>query len=578
MGKIRILSEDVFNRIAAGEVVERPASIVKELVENALDAEASAIWVHIRAGGRIGIQVRDNGVGMDPEDALLCLEAHATSKIKTIEEIDRLHYMGFRGEALPSIVSVTRFILQTRVRDAEMGTEVKVDGGMIKETRLIACPYGSSISANRVFYNTPVRRKFLCSIHTEEAHIEAIVLQLALANPKVAFELTFDDRPILSLQVMQDPYIRAAYLFGKHRVDAEMLKVDRQVDGCRIHGLIARPGLTRSNRREQRVFINNRPVHSETIAFAIREAYHGLVMKGRYPLVLLFIELDPNQVDVNVHPAKREVRFRQRKRIGAFISDALRHTLQTATDHAYNAVPKEAEYRLPHAQTGIINLPERAHPSTSKEMNTLETRSLRGHSLSAAYRDEICSLRIIGYLHNLYILTEGTTGLLLIDQHAAHERILFEKIYKNKDKNSCQGLLIPLTFECPAQDAVLLRKYQATLNQLGFLFEDFGEDSFIIHTIPSQFKPESIEGILREMIDYLHHAASLKPGRADETLIAKAACKAAVKAYDPLCLPEIKQLLQDLAQAELPYTCPHGRPTMITISTQELATRFGRKQ
>ena len=623
MSKIRILSEDVSNRIAAGEVIERPASVVKELVENSLDAGATKITIRIARGGHSMVQVIDNGSGMDTEDALLCLEAHATSKIRSANDIEKIASLGFRGEALPSIASVSHLEIRTRPADFEVGFEVFVNGGVIKSTNEAGCPQGTSTTVKHLFYNIPARRKFLRTPKTEESHIQEIVLLAALANPTVGFQLYFDQRSIITVQSNHDSLARATLLLGKETTSS-MLPVEYEEEDIKLTGLIARPGWTRSTRREQRAFVNGRPIDSNTIYHAIREAYHTLVMKGRYPTTLLFLTLDPSLMDINVHPAKREVRFHDGRKLGRILATGIRRALRGLSGEGISLnqpaerqplnnfssdFPENPMQALLTNRSPMNPIASASFPSTPKiapqTFNQVENKPISenemnqdsypqenidsrvspeyipsGTSISAADKREISRLRILGAISNLFLVAEGREGLVLIDQHAAHERVLFEKILRQvKEKDGIgQGLLLPITIEFSNSDAGILKKNVKKLLKLGFEIENFGGDTFLVTAIPAHFPHENINGMLRDIIDDLRDSPVGSKRVMDEHKIAKAACKAAVKARDQLSPDEITTLLKELCAAELPYTCPHGRPTMINISIKELEKRFGRRQ
>ena len=618
MSSIRILPEDVSNRIAAGEVIERPASVVKELVENAVDAGATRITINVERGGRSLVRVVDDGSGMDAEDALLCLEAHATSKIKSAGDIETIHSFGFRGEALPSIASVTRFSMRTRLATADEGTEVTSNGGVIQNVNAVGCAAGTSITVRNLFYNLPARRKFLRQVGTEESHIEETVLLVALANAAVSFELTFDGRPVITVQGDSDIRTRAALLLGRDTM-AAMLPLDFAEEGIRVSGLVARPGLTRSSRREQRTFVNGRPVTSDSIYFALRDAYHSLVMKGRYPPALVFVDVEPDRVDVNVHPAKREVRFRDSRTVGRVVGIGIRQAMRgLVTPAAFPEGPgKATDAEIPqpaidfaaaaptadggdasgafastapapystsdasYAGTDALEtapVPGAAAPIAALVAVTEDGTPGPGTSVSAATRDQIRGLNVIGSIADLYLVAEGASGIVLIDQHAAHERVMFEKFLKEAKAmdGMGQGLLIPITLDFSAADADVLRRNLEAMTKLGFALEEFGGNSYIVSAVPAHFPQENIAGLMRDMIDELRDAP-LRSRRADEARIAQCACKAAVKANDRLSDMEVEGLLAELVETELPYTCPHGRPTMINVSFKELEKRFGRR-
>ena len=442
MSTIRILDEDVSNRIAAGEVIERPASIVKELVENSLDAGADRISITIDRGGRSMVRIVDNGRGMDSEDAVLCLEAHATSKIRTTQDIENIQTLGFRGEALPSIASVTRFTLRSRPTDTDEGTEVQVDGGVIREVTSVGCAPGTSITARNLFYNMPARRKFLRTINTEEGHIQEMALTLALAHPEIGVELTFDQRPMFAVQPGQDLRTRATMLLGRDTMGA-MLDVDYEDDGIKVFGFVARPGFTRSSRRDQRAFVNGRPISNYTISHAVRDAYHTMVMKGRFPPTLLFVEVDPSGVDINVHPSKREVRFRDGRGVGRVVGTAVQNALRqlaalppSRSAMTTDGAPALPQPMLPRSVSVPIEppqltdfapsptfpvpepvepLPSEGSPAPAAEIAPLVDKDdprPPGTAVSAANREEIFNLRIIGTLGASYILAQGQDGLV----------------------------------------------------------------------------------------------------------------------------------------------------------------------
>ncbi len=634
MSVIRILDEDVSNRIAAGEVVERPASIVKELVENSLDAGARRISITIERGGRSLVRVLDDGCGMDAEDAMMCLEAHATSKVRTTEDIENILTMGFRGEALPSVASVSRFTLRTRPHDTTEGTEVEVSGGTILHVNGVGCAPGTSITVRNLFFNMPARKKFLRTVQTEEGHVSEMVHMLALANPGIGFELTFDQRPILSVQPEQDRRTRATMLLGKDLM-AAMTEVDYVDDAARVSGFVAKPGFTRSSRHDQRVFVNSRPVSDKQINFAIRDAYLTLVMRGRFPPVLLFVEVPTDMLDVNVHPSKREVRFRDGRGVSHAVATAIRQALQkiavetvrpdsfASTDvpvpqtnmggfiepTATQATPPNKPVQLgffPEDATADVDSPS-SIPSSAQQQAVVapgavasdvdatppiagnspppENKNehepstvLPGTTVSAARHDEIKNLRVIGNLADSYLLAESDDGLVLIDQHAAHERIMFERllIHAREKDGASQGLLIPITMDVSAADANLLHAYKEDLEKLGFEIGHFGGNTFVINGIPPHFPQENVVGVLNDVLDDLRDSP-LRARRADEHKIISSACKAAVKAHDRLKKMEVDALLEALTACELPYTCPHGRPTMIKIGYKELEKRFGRR-
>ncbi len=621
MSKIRILPTETANRIAAGEVVERPASVVKELVENAIDAEAGKIVVKTENGGRKLIQVTDDGCGMDYDDAMLALEAHATSKIQDFFDIDRIQTLGFRGEALPSIAGVSRFRLQTRPPEATAGTEIVVDSGTVRDVRECGCPPGTTVTVRNLFSNLPARRKFLRTAATEQGHIQEMILLQALAHPKVGFELTFDNQPVLRVPPGSDLPTRLQMLLGRETGKA-MIRVDYQEDDVSVRGYAGRPGMTRSSRREQRFFVNSRPAAADPVFFAVRDAYHTLVMKGRYPPVVLYLEVAPEEVDVNVHPTKREIRFRDGRRIGRIVAAAIRRALRELTGdmvpsapsppatsaHRQSSTPAETEdiSQTPptrpdgprehtdsnrentaadtgeqaKSNTPAVGAESRIEPVPLPFENALGAKCEAGTSPSAASHSLLPDLSIIGTMQNLYLLAESEDGLILIDHHAAHERVLYEKLLHQIESESSpsQPLLLPVNLEFSPADAALLRNNLDAFSKLGFQVEPFGGSSFLVSGVPGHLPRENIEGMMRDLLEELQTAGSTGAGRLDEQRIAQAACKHAAKAADSLAEAEIGRLLEDLAKTEMPYTCPHGRPVMINIPQTEIEKRFGRRQ
>ncbi len=610
MSSIRILPDILANRIAAGEVVERPASVVKELVENSLDAGAKRITVQTRQGGRRLIQISDDGCGMDREDAMLCIEPHATSKIREPGDIDRIATLGFRGEALPSIAAVSRFLLQTRTAEQISGTEVLIESGVLRDVRDCGCPPGTNIKVEHLFANVPARRKFLQSRTTEDGHIQEAVLLHALAHSDVTFELTMNDRQVLHARQSGNVGTRLAMLLGKD-VLAAMAAVDYHEDGIRVSGFVARPGLTRSSRREQRVFVNGRPATANTVYFGIRDAYHTMVMKGRYPPVVLYIEIDPERVDVNVHPAKREVRFRESRLVGRVVTAAVGRALRELAGEL--AVPAQPSFGAgpsagpsapppPLALGAILDQPNLLATPLGAPLPVPGPAAAPGHaadtpaatsagaaaggpagtgagtSPSAATRDELRTLQILGTIADLYLIAEGAEGLVLIDQHAAHERILFEQLLRiaSGRAGARQQLLLPVTIDLTPTDAALLQQHLDDLKRLGFGLEHFGGNTFLVTAVPTSFPEENVSGLLQDMLDDLRQGVDAG-NISDDVRLAQAACKHAVKANDALDEREIRRLLADLAGTEMPYTCPHGRPVMINLSFKELEKRFGRQ-
>ncbi|MGA2222030.1 MAG: DNA mismatch repair endonuclease MutL [Verrucomicrobiia bacterium] len=580
MNRIRLLPEHVSNQIAAGEVVERPASVVKELVENSLDAEARRVTVTIKNGGKSLISVADDGFGMSRDDALLALERHATSKISKAEDLYSIRSLGFRGEAIPSIAAVSRFTLTTRERSTLGGTQIEMAAGKILSVKDVGAPEGTLVEARNLFFNLPARRKFLRAEQTERAHIEHIVTLCALAHPQVAFRLVVDEREVFNLAPSAELQTRLHELYGGQLVE-QLIAVKSEKEDVSVSGFIGKPGVSRGDRRQQHLFVNGRPVESKGINFALLEGYHTALMKGQYPVTFLFIDIDPNLVDVNIHPAKREVRFRDEFAVRQCVIDAVRHAIEpkgTVRPLEVSAVGRgEPLARPPLVLRGAGDSASRPYQQPTMTM------PLHGEvaivPTQEVHTDE-GAWRILGVIGQLYVLVESPEGLVLMDQHAAHERVLFEKMLKElaSDPAPSQKLLLPLTLELDARDAVFLQSNLKTLHKLGIGISEFGDKTFLIDALPPYFQLENLSQTFRNIVDELRQTGEeVHARRLGEDKIATTVCRHAVKARDPLKGEELRALLERLHKCELPYTCPHGRPTMIQISYAELEKKFGRK-
>jgi len=604
MSRIHLLSEDVASQVAAGEVIERPASVVKELVENSIDAGSKKIEVMIRRGGVSTISVVDDGIGMDRDDALLCLERHATSKIRTGNDLASISTLGFRGEALPSIASISRFRLATRERDALAGTEVLVNGGKIETVRDGGEAPGTQIEVRSLFYNLPARRKFLRSENTEASHVEQQLHLQAIGHPHIGFVYVSDERTVYQLPAATNLIDRIRDLSGADLAE-QMLEIpDGSGDGISVRGFIGKPGVSRSTRGQQIVFVNGRAVENTTIHYALREGYHTALMKGQYPVTFLFIEMDPAFVDVNVHPAKREVRFRDPAAVREVIVENIRKTIESGRgdwSSAFSNAP--ASLPPPPSSAPVVetlpliepreqvvlrrdwsSLPLQSSPATG----AVPAESARApfqtftspSAVPAPVKPTAQNFRILGVLGKLYVLMENETGLVLVDQHAAHERILFEELRGRMEDQGvpCQRLLMPLTIQVNPRDTDWIQQNTPTLNKMGIAIEQFGAGTFKIDALPQFIKTGDPLQLVRDIIDELRQtSAQTSKLRLGEDVIATTVCRHAVKANDYLREPELVRLVQDLLACEMPYCCPHGRPTMIQMSYLELEKKFGRK-
>lgn len=610
MSKIRILPDALASQVAAGEVVERPAAVVRELMENSLDAHATHIEVHVQRGGSALIRVSDNGHGMDREDALLCLERHATSKIRTKEDLAAIYTLGFRGEAVPSIASVSRFRLASREHGALSGTEIEVQGGKLTDVRDYGGAPGTVVEARSLFYNIPARRKFLRSETTEFSHVEQQFRLHAIANPNVAFTLVRDGEVLYHLPATTDLLNRIEGLSGREQAQRLVPIPKYTLHGITVSGFIGSPGISRPNRQMQLSFLNGRPVDSSTIAYGIREGYHTALMKGQYPITFLFLEMPADGFDINVHPAKKEVRFHQagmvREVVMQAISKALAESNKISQGHVPSApvmpvaslpvehtpalIPEQEQTTLrrdwgalpawqssrpsptaPEAVSSYVPPPLEVSPPSPEV--TIPAGNVPAASLASTYR-------ILGVLHKLYVLMESPEGMVMMDQHAAHERVLFEQMRRAMEHEGvpAQRLLIPLTLQVSPRDYDLLHRNLETLHKLGIEAEPFGNNSFKIDAMPSFLKTNDPLELLRDVMEELSSVGSKTSSlRLGEDMIATTVCRHAVKANDYLREPELRKLLEDLLACEMPYCCPHGRPTLIQLSHAELERKFGRR-
>jgi DNA mismatch repair protein MutL len=596
-GHIRLLPTDVANKIAAGEVVERPASILKEIIENAVDAGASQIDVEVISGGTRLVSVADNGSGMNRDDALLSIERHATSKIYTAADIEHIHTLGFRGEALAAISSVARFRLQTRRHDDLAGTELVVTGGKLLDVKEAGGPPGTLIEVRDLFFNIPVRRKFLRSPQTETVHVRQMFLLQALAWPAVGMNLTLDGRRSWSLAAGASPMERIRELFGKEIV-AKLCAIDKTGGEVRLSGFVSLPELTRGDRTEQYVFVNGRPATAPVVSYAINEAFHALIADGRHPYVFLYVEMDPELVDVNVHPTKKEVRFRNPSEVRDAIIGTIRSALSGAGSAFVAGQTPAFETPVVHEQQVVLpsltidDLPPSrvfSYPRLPPiEPRPPELRPGEGRAPVASIGAVMPPLqkgpwtwcRVIGQIGGLYVLLETEDGYVVMDPHAAHERVLFEEILHSFEQGhvESQGLLPPVTVELQPRDAMNVRKNLELIKKMGAGVSEFGGDTFVVDALPQGMDGLNIQELLIDMARHLETLGErASHTRWREEAIAQAACKAAVKARDHLSLREVEELVVALASAEMPYTCPHGRPTLIYTSFKELARKFGRE-
>lgn len=620
MSSIRILSDRVANQIAAGEVIERPVAVVKELVENSIDAGATRVGIEFRNGGKSYIRIEDNGKGMTPDEALLSLERHATSKIREACDLNEVASFGFRGEALPSIASVSRFTLRTRAEGWTHGTEIKINGGKLLEKKDCGMPVGTVIEVAQLFNSVPARRKFLKTDPTETAHITYNSRLFAVANPQVAFRVLEGGRTVFQSPACENLRDRIAEIWGRSLAD-DLIPVEAaDVNlGLRLSGLTAKPGVGRSTRRELVTLVNRRPVDSRTLGFAVLDAYHGRIQKGRYPPAFLFLEILPRDVDVNVHPAKREVRFRNEGSIRRFVLAAISETLErvsviahsesaetpTATEPNANQSEPAKQFQQPTSSSATNPPPPRPTsnsgvaaskpiadnskrppkpksapepvPSTPEpaSQDGRNSRSNREGPPAAGGRTD---WRLITRLKRQYALFDTPRGLVMLHVRHADQRVRFERIMKDYTTSTppSQSLLIPQPIELEPLAVETLRTHLDQINQQGFHIEAFGRNFYRIEAVPTWLDPEQAEGFVRDMIDLLRQRGS---SRKDREIIWEAVARLAVEGSfqrnDSLSDTAVQQLVEALLACQKPHTAPSGKPTFSEISWAEWARRFG---
>jgi DNA mismatch repair protein MutL len=603
---IQVLPPEVASQIAAGEVVERPASVVKELLENALDAGASHISITVEGAGQRLIEVADNGSGIAAEELPVAVERHATSKLQSAEDLFHIVTLGFRGEALASIGSVSRLTLTSRPAGAEAGGRLVVEGGILRAVQPVGAPVGTVVRVENLFYNVPARRKFLKGEATERRQIDLLVTRYALAYPGVRFHLHQEGRPVLQTSGKGERREVLAALYGVE-IARQMLEVRFEDEGLRISGFTSPTSLTRSNRREITFFVNGRPVQDVSLTAALLQAYHTLLMVGRYPLAVLFVDLPPEAVDVNVHPTKAEVRFRESDQVFRAVQRAVRRSIL-----AHTPVPQIGEGLRWSAGAGAApeqmdadvqadfkrwmfaeDEPQVSGPASEQAATQVESGETAspdftgtpaqvqtaGQAPLPAQRMPL--LRLVGQIASSYLVAEGPDGLYLVDQHAAHERVLFERfmaqLAEGRNSLAAQALLQPAAVNLPPAGARLLADQLPVLEKLGFSVEPFGPGVYLVRAIPAILTGMDPSAALRVLVEDFEEDETPLGAEVEARIIARVCKRAAVKAGQNLSPEEQRALLVDLESCRSPRTCPHGRPTMIHLSVDLLERQFGRK-
>ena len=626
MSKIKILPEILSNKIAAGEVVERPASVVKELVENSIDAKSTKITIEINQGGRSLIRISDNGTGMTHDDALLAIERYATSKIYTDDDLFAINTLGFRGEALPSIASVSRFSIITKDKSSVSGTRIDIEGGKIKNVSDAGAPDGTMISIHQLFFNTPARRKFLKTIATEMGHIADVVSCCALARPDIQFRLIHNQKEVKNWPPVKSPIDRVIDVLGID-LKSSLYPFDYKDNDLSLSGWTSDPAITRSTSQKIYLFVNGRLIRDRGIQYAIFEGYRGRIMKGRFPVAVLFIDLPPDQVDVNVHPTKHEVRFAHQKQVYEAVKSGVLSIWNTRPNAQWttpNPLPTEIKETQPlsfsrppenapelfdfvvkksiskPAQEPLktpINPfppqtssePPKTEPETEpKAENTVpETVPHQTQAKAPASRQvhlweqkKFADATVIGQFNNTYILCEGDSELIVVDQHAAHERIAYERLKTARSSNtypSSQKLMLPETFDLDYRETAVIEQMLTDLNSLGLEIDHFGGNTFVVKSVPVLIAEREIKPLIIEIAEAMD-AYGYSPGLEDalDQCIILMACHSAIRARQSLSAKEMKELLVQLDQCENPFHCPHGRPTFVQWPLKTLEKSFKR--
>ncbi len=585
---IQQLSGHLINQIAAGEVVERPASVVKELVENSLDAGADDIHIDIAAGGAKLIRVRDNGAGIERDELALALSRHATSKISSLEDLEAVVSLGFRGEALPSIASVARLVLTSRPAGEDTGWQVEADGGEIKSPRPAAQSPGTTVEVNDLFYNTPARRRFLRTERTEFGHIEKWLRRLALSRPGVAFTLTHDRRTVLKLPAAasrEQQLARLARLCGDAFAD-QSIHVEHESEGLALQGWIALPTYNRSQPDQQYWFVNGRSISDRTLSHAAKHAYRDVLFHGRFPAYVLNLAMDPAGVDANAHPAKHEVRFRDGRRVHGVVAQILEAALRDTRPGGHTSAPPSIVHGPDTAQRPMPLHVGGGRGAAGGVREALEGYGVLSRGMAAPGVDatpgEVPPLGFaIAQLAGVYILAENSDGLVVVDMHAAHERITYEKLKKSFEDRAIvrQPLLVPVSMAVAENEADLVEQASRDLEALGLSVDRAGLTSLVIREVPAILKDSDVEALLRDLLaDLAEAGSSSRIESAGDEFLATMACHHSVRANRSLSLAEMNALLREMESTERADQCNHGRPTWTAISMAELDRLFLRGQ
>ena len=575
MSKISILPDLLINKIAAGEVIERPASVVRELLDNSIDAGAARIDIEVLHGGKKLIKVSDNGMGMDRDDAALCFERHATSKIRTEDELFDISTLGFRGEALPAIASIAKVTLITSTPDAGAGTKIEINAKRKKEVADAPPAKGTSVEIRDIFYNTPARRKFLKTIPTELSHIIGTVVQKAFAYPEISFSLLHNNNEVLNVPAASDLKERVIQLYGEEMA-GEFLYVKKESKAIKVMGFTSSVDFTRAGRSHQRIFIHKRSVKNATVNHAVYNAYRDLISKERHPAYFLFLEIDPAKVDVNVHPAKREVKFERPDDIHRFAGAAVYEALNPGCE--IDVSPPSTLPGPGFHGTPVNRYTGRDNPVVGESASPIFDRS-QTDFFTSGLAPGIASFFHIG---ESFIASVTGNGLVIIDQHAAHERILYER-FLEKASIETEPLFLPIRVELPVREYNIIAGHKDFLRDFGLDIEEFGGNNLIVRALPKELKKADIKGLLLDLAAGIleEGTSGIKPDITDDTLLKKIAaslaCHKSVRGSEQLNNEELSKMMSDLDRADEPGRCPHGRPTRIFFSLDDLNKMFKRK-
>ncbi len=590
MSKIVLLSEDLINKIAAGEVIERPASVIKELVENSLDAGATKITVELEEFGKRRIKISDNGEGMTPEDAEKSILRHATSKIHSVEDLFSIKTLGFRGEALASIAAVSKLSIITKQKNILEGFMLQIEGGNILNKNIIGTEQGTSIDVRDIFFNTPARKKFLKTDAVELKHCLDVVTHYALANPAVNFKFIHNNYTLLHSPALNDARSTIASIYCIQTAK-ELLEVKYEDETIRINGFISKPYHVRNDKNQQVLFVNGRWIRNSDVTYAVYQGYHSTLFVNKHPVFVLHLQLNPETIDVNVHPQKQEIKIEQKEQVAAAVFLAVREALQnnklmptvdvnTEQQITFGTpLPRKenktaVKYPFEPSAQMVFAVEEQAAAYGEQEIKPVVAEQTQSNDLAS---ERLPPLKLLGQVHKTYFLAETEGGLFYIDQHAAHERVMYELLLNQflNGKVEVQRLLQGEVLEVSAAEKILLEEKKEALQRFGFTLEDFGGNSLVIKTIPLIFGKVKMKELIHDMLAMLDNKNSIAERK--EEILTRMACRAAVMAGDLITIPQMEKILQELSKTELPFTCPHGRPTLMKVTIDELEKKFRRK-